>query len=258
MEKKEREAINRIACNQELILTFKNQRKMKFLDTINDSIKKFSKGMLAVFAIKLLLFGVAFTIQSCQTYTIEDSTNIEQELALSKFESLVRTSTPKIQSVVSKQQNLLLFRSKASNLDVNAQTEEAKEVMMPIVAGTKELLRAFDFTESDLSEEFEDLEDPRIALIGLAVLAAQDESSNQTAMNFSSMFGRTVYALNLYDCALRTLGITALTEAFDRGINSSAGKALLKKAVRKIAARALGWVGAAWAAYEFGNCMNWW
>jgi hypothetical protein len=136
--------------------------------------------------------------------------------------------------------------------------DEIVESLKPLVEGTKELLAAFDFAESDLSEEFEDLEDPRIALIGLAVLAAQEESSNQTAMNFASMFGQTVYAQNLYDCALRTLGITALKEAFDKGINSSAGKALLKKAVRKIATRAVGWIGAAWATYEFGACMNWW
>ena len=226
---------------------------------MKSGLKKIANGILAIFIIKLILFGGTFVIQSCKTDSIEDTQIVEQELAISKFENLVRTLTPKIQSVASKQQNFLLSKSAASTRDVSVHIEEeAREVMMPIVAGTKELLAAFDFTESDLSEEFEDLEDPRIALIGLAVLAVQDQESNQTALNFARMFGQTVYAQDLYDCALRTLGITALTEAFDKGINSSAGKALLKKVVRKIATKTLGWVGAAWAAYEFGDCMNYW
>ena len=121
--------------------------------------------------------------------------------------------------------------------------------LVPIL---KELL------ESELGEDFYDLDDPRIALIGLAILAANDESGNQTAMNFAGMFGTTVYAQDTYDCVLRTIGITALTDAINNGLSSSAGKAALKKAIRKIASRVLGWVGAAWAAYEFGDCMGWW
>ena len=39
---------------------------------------------------------------------------------------------------------------------------------------------------------------------------------------------------------------------------TAAGKALLKKAIRKVATRALGWIGAAVFVYEFGDCMDWW
>lgn len=62
----------------------------------------------------------------------------------------------------------------------------------------------------------------------------------------------------IYDCALRSFGITAVTEVLQNGIKGAAGKALLKKAMRKVTARFLGWVGAAWATYEFGDCMDWW
>ena len=53
---------------------------MKFIQTINSSANKFAKGMVGIFAIKLMLFGGAFLIQSCQTDEIEDTQSIEQEL----------------------------------------------------------------------------------------------------------------------------------------------------------------------------------
>lgn len=230
---------------------------MKTLNPIEKSIKRFGKGMLAVFVIKLLLFGGAFIIQSCQTDSIEYSQNIEQELALFKFEGLVKTSIPKIQSIVVEQHNLSFSKNTSAVVATNTD-KEIREILMPMVTGTKELLATFDFTETDLSEEFNDLEDPRIALIGLAVLAAKDETNNQTAMNFANIFGKTVYAQDAYDCLLRSVGIDAVIELVNsKTIGSRAAKKLMKKAVRKIASRTLGWVGAAVAIYEFGDCMNW-
>ena len=72
------------------------------------------------------------------------------------------------------------------------------------------------------------------------------------------MFGTATHAQDTYDCVLRSLGISALTDAITNGLNSSVGKAVLKKAIRKLASRTLGWIGVAWAAYEFGDCMAWW
>ena len=67
------------------------------------------------------------------------------------------------------------------------------------------------------------------------------------------LFVTNMYAQDAYDCALRAVGIDAVIELF----NGKVTKAIAKKAIRKIASRALGWVGAAWAAYEFGDCMGW-
>ena len=54
------------------------------------------------------------------------------------------------------------------------------------------------------------------------------------------------------------LGVSDFALAISGGLQTSAGKALLKKAIRKIATRALGWIGAAVFVYEFGDCMDWW
>ena len=231
---------------------------MKFLDTINGSIKKFGKGMLAIFAIKLLLFGGAFVVQSCQTDSIEDSTNIEQQLALSKFESLVRTSTPKIQSVVSKQQNLLLSRS-ASATDVTAQTEEeAKEVMMPIVQGAKELLSQYGVNEGDLAEEFGTSDDPRTAILGLMTLRIEQLSieNNETTASVQNFLFTPLYAqsaLEVVDCALSALGLPA---GLVIGSAKNLGTKAILKAAAKLAGRVIGWVGLAVAAYQFVRCLD--
>jgi hypothetical protein len=50
--------------------------------------------------------------------------------------------------------------------------------------GTKELLLAYDIGSNELSEDFEDLNDPKIALVGLFALALESEESNETVMKF--------------------------------------------------------------------------
>jgi hypothetical protein len=56
---------------------------------MENGFKKFAKGMFAIFTIKLLLVGIIFVIQSCQTdYEIFE--NSEQQIALNKFESLAK------------------------------------------------------------------------------------------------------------------------------------------------------------------------
>lgn len=58
---------------------------------------------------------------------------------------------------------------------------------------------------------------------------------------------------DLFDCLMRSIGIDAAVEI----VNGKLKGAALRKAVRKIATRTLGWAGAAWAVYEFGDCMGW-
>ena len=102
----------------------------------------------------------------------------------------------------------------------------------------------------------------------ILVAYEQNMSSNTApaASNFIDMFGTSAYAANasfffvsdIGQCAGEALGISAIAAAVSQGLNTAAGKALLKKAVRKAAARALAWVGAAIFVYEFGDCIGWW
>lgn len=234
---------------------------MKFSDTINGSVKKFGKGMIAIFAIKLLLIGGAFVIQSCETDSFEDTQRIEQKLAISKFENLVKQTTPKVQSVVKKRQSLITPKTTLSRELQKQSEEEIIESLKPLVEGTKELLIAYDIDSNELSEDFEDLNDPRIALVGLFALAVESEESSQTAMNFASIFSTSLYAQSttggkITKCAVEAIGLDVIYSFASEGFEKAAKKGL-KKAIKKVAAKFLGPVGIGIAVAEFAWCMYW-
>lgn len=68
---------------------------MKFLDTVNYTIMKFGKCMLVIFAIKFLLFGGAFVIQSCQNDDIHKDS--EKQSAVDKFMRMILLKSPDYQ-----------------------------------------------------------------------------------------------------------------------------------------------------------------
>lgn len=228
---------------------------------MKNGLKKFTKGMLALFVINLLIFGGSSLFQSCSNN--DNLLESDEKIAISKFENLVRISTPKIQTVANKQQKLLSAKN-TNKINIKIE-EEAKDVLKPIVSGTKELLASFDFTESDLAENFDDLEDPRIALIGFMILSASKERQNKTVSqaNFLPLFTNSLYAQSTYDnvrsCFLESTGIAAgialvgalTAEVIDKGLV----KKLIKKAVKKIGGRALGGIGLVIIAVDFSHCM---
>tara|TARA_B110000967_G_scaffold161622_1_gene167827 strand:+ start:568 stop:1284 length:717 start_codon:yes stop_codon:yes gene_type:complete len=233
------------------------------MKNLKKGFRKYLKGIFAIFIINLFLFGSTSLFQSCSNN--DNLLESEEKIALSKFENLIRTTTPKIQNIVNKKQRLFSAKNANAN-EINTKAEEeAQEVLKPIVSGTKELLATFGFTESDLAEGFDNLEDPRIALVGFMILSASNEGQNKTISqaNFFSLFTNSLYAQGTYDnvrsCFLETTGIaagvalvSALTAAtIDKGLV----KKLIKKAVKKIGSRALGGIGLLIIAVDFSNCM---
>lgn len=228
---------------------------MKTFEHRKNNAIKLAKGMLSIFMIKLILFGGAFIVQSCQNEDImfKDS---EKQLALEKFGNLVKVNTTKVQNLIIQQQNLLAARN--TNLEeVNIQTnQEAKETLMPILEGTKELLREYGISEEYYAEVFEDTNDPRIALVGLAVFVAESNEVNQTAFNFASLLATPTYAMNQqWKCIMEAIGLPAGMIA--GGMRNMTVKALLKSAA-KLSGRVLGWVGLAWAVADYTSCMGYW
>lgn len=127
--------------------------------------------------------------------------------------------------------------------------------------------------EIDLSQYFTSENDPRIALVGQAVLRLEQlELENKTIdttwfdepliLNSFTNINNFVDDPDTFDCAMRSLGISAAVELFNSGVSAVAKATVRKKAIRKvitkIASRTLGVIGAAWAIYEFGECMEWW
>jgi len=217
---------------------------------MKNGLNKFAKGMFAIFTIKLMLIGSAFLVQSCETND-EIFENSEKEIALSKFESLLRQTTPTLKTSI-KSNNLNTSLSKTV-----AQSEnEAKELINPLVNGTKELLLAFEIEEKDLEEVFGSKDDPRLVIVGLALLSAGSEENSQAAINFSSLFGQSTYAQSgIGGCVLEALGVNAAVDALKGGIKKL-GKKGAFKLLKKVAGKALGPIGVALAIIDFADCMG--
>ena len=67
-------------------------------------INKFAKGVFAIFTIKLLFFGIVFLNQACQTDDNIFSIS-EKELALEKFENILKQTIPVVKTNI-KEKNL--------------------------------------------------------------------------------------------------------------------------------------------------------
>lgn len=217
---------------------------------MKNKLESLAKGFIGIFMIKLLLAGSIFLIQSCDLES-EIFDNTEEQIALQKFESLVRKETVRFKKIIDKQNSLSNDGSLNSLDSQNQIKEEATKALLPLIQATFELFSNYGIYESDFLEELEP-EDPRIVILGLALLSAKSQDK-AVAINLSELFGSNLYAQNTYDCALRAFGIDVVVEFFKGNVD----KVIAKKALKKIASRVIGPVGAAWAAYEFGSCMAW-
>ncbi|MCH3881500.1 MULTISPECIES: hypothetical protein [Tenacibaculum] len=211
-------------------------------------LNKFAKGMFAIFTIKLLFFGMMFLNQSCQTDDNIFSTS-EKELALERFENMSKEVLPDLKISLEK----MSLSNKSSNSEMN---NESIEILInklnPLVNSSVELLQNYGFTNDELTAEMGTVNDPKLVIIALAILKAETKN-NEVSMNIDSFFASSMYAQDTFDCLIRSVGIDAVVDM----VKGRISKAAVSKLVRKLAKRALGPIGAAWAAYEFGDCMGW-
>lgn len=222
-------------------------------------LNKLTKGVFALFIVKFLLIGAIFIAQSCQN---EDNipTNKNKEFAISNFKKIVINSNPKIYGTLATSPST---RAQKSNI---SDEKEIKEILKPLLESSKELLHAYDFTDQEIEDELGSLDNPEVILSAMLIVAMENQRKVETAsMDIGGLFFNNLYAQrgpgyddaqqqsSTYDCALRAFGVDAVIDLF----NGKVTKQIVKKAIKKIASRAVGWIGAAWAAYEFGSCMGW-
>lgn len=225
---------------------------MKTYEYVSKNGMKLFKGLFAIFMIKLILLGGALIVQSCSNEDVFFD-NQEKKLALEEFESIVKKNLHDIQIIVDKNPKVEKVGKSSNSENDNIQSARAaQEALMPLVEGSINLLDAYGVNEADF-EVGVNMNDPSIALIGMAILAGEI-NDEELAQNLISIIATPVYASDWGECAIHASGIGAIAE-LARG---NLSKRALKKAVRKVLSRTLGWVGAAWAAYEFGDCIGWW
>ncbi len=223
--------------------------------------KRLGKGLVAIFICKVCLLGAAMTLESCQSNEEEYKT-LQQEEALNSFEVLVKNTTPKIKNLMEEHPSVLKNPDLLDQKSAQKLEKEANTLLQPLVHSTRKLLKWYEVEDEYLNQEFTDPNDPRIALVGLFLLAAESQEKQGVALNFAQAFGTLSYAQNpqltedkpeWVDCMITAVGIDAVVEFLKGNVT----EAIAKKAIKKIASRAMGFIGAAVALYEFGSCMQW-
>jgi hypothetical protein len=141
---------------------------------------------------------------------------------------------------------------------------EIQQMLQPTVLSAKNYLYSKGLTDLDIDyllsadEEGPAMSESDLIPVVLELIAAEQNQNVSTNFDYSKLFGGSLYASQIGSCAGDALGISAIAAVLSQGMETQAAKMLLKKAIRKVAARSLGWVGAAIFAYEFGDCMGWW
>ena len=290
----------------------------------NGALKNFGKGLIGLFAIKLILFGGALLLESCNKDSMKDelrttketfikSVNmgfislnkltLTQEIAKTQSSSTTKRSvrpqedyaiisiyslpgnsyknqtfpqTANLEYITTidgtevgvsyadgrSSDNILQSYEVVTSYQISVQA--AQQSLQPILSEAKNYLYSKGLTDSDINELLAaDSEGPAMSesdLIPTVMQLIAEEQNQQVARNstFLSIFGAPAHASEIGQCAGDALGVSAIAGAIAGGLHTEAGKALLKKSIRKVAGKALGWVGAAIFTYEFGDCMNWW
>ena len=232
---------------------------MKLNKIWSDPIINYQKEIFRNLLLNLSLFLIIFFGHSC-TNLDNDNISYSKELAFKNFERVIIDSKPIIKQIY--QNKIQEFNPTFQKLNLVNQNNEvlSKKALKDIAEGTKDLLVDYGYGIGEINKIFTNYDGQTIALVGLVIYAKLKEEEKSLILEENGQFKSILNAKepDLFDCILRTLGITVLKDAIDNGLSSSAGKALLSKSLRKIASRTLGWVGAAWAAYELGDCMDWW
>ena len=222
-----------------------------------------------VIALSIIIGGLVF--YSCKkTEEINAEDNHRKEAVLT-FENSIKSKSSEVAALTksvfaSKNQFSKKNRSLISESEQEKQESQAKESLLSLLEDSKKLLLEYGIDDKILKEQFGDENNPAIINLGMYILYINKQDSKQTLSEagFNHFFSFSTFADNnsskdkdnessIVDCAMEALGVPS--ELILGGAKNLTTKAILK-AAKKLATRTVGWLGAAVAVYEFGDCMN--
>lgn len=224
-----------------------------------------------VIALSIIIGGLVF--YSCKkTEEINAEDNHRKEAVLT-FENSIKSKSSEVAALTksvfaSKNQFSKKNRSLISESEQEKQESQAKESLLSLLEDSKKLLLEYGIDDKFLKEQFGDENNPAIINLGMYILYINKQDSKQTLSEagFNHFFSFSTFADNnsskdkdkentIVDCAMEALGVpSGLILGSAKNLTT---KAILK-AAKKLATRTVGWLGAAVAVYEFGDCMNYW
>lgn len=195
--------------------------------------------------ILIALLGMLFLVgvfQACEKSVVEKK-KLSKEEALSNLKKSIKEI-----NTVSLRKSMYL-KSGAVNTD-----EVYIEQLKPVLVSSKELLDVYDInSNSDFNSE----NDPQIIVTALLILTLEKEfSSIEMQKNMSNY--KSIRRVGAWDCAMEAIGVGAVSEligALGSSAAIKASKAVILKAVGKIASKYAGWIGAAVMVADFAECM---
>ena len=236
---------------------------MKFIQTINSSANKFAKGMVGIFAIKLMLFGGAFLIQSCQTDEIENTQNMEPELLRNlrlltldeKVESLNKLNNSLLEYVnFSKNIKMVSESSHVSLKESSHVSLKEKELISAAVGNSKSIFDYLGVNEKEfknlINESGKNVSTDDIYIaFGLALISIYNKDNSLNASSHSGSDDSLKYSrktLNYkiiqresaIDCLMEATGVNALIALGDAAAALYIGEASAGWAVDAAAAAA--------------------
>lgn len=218
-------------------------------------IRKFFKGIFAIYFIKTVLFSITLVIQSCENDILNDPQMLRQEKALMDFENIVIEIKPKLETFVIKNEKKI--DSNTSQYKKESE-EDIKELLIPLIRSARNLLKSYEYDEDDILDDFGELDNPSIAFVGLAILESSNQYSNDISKNFKSIFSQTLYAQNIQNCLKKAFGLDLIDDFRNwKSLSKKARKKLVRATIEKIGTRYLGgWLSAAIIISEFTFCMT--
>jgi hypothetical protein len=231
----------------------------------NNILLKFLKGTFALLSFTFLLFIVTICFQACtKENNYVEKRNSEVELKLNAFK--IALSNTKSEIIQMKQNKLASFSNKPTfneNPNFDYSTYFINSIHYPAI----ELIRSYGITDQEIINELGSLDSAKIVLTAQSILVAESLiDKGQTLIFFEpedlsyatlGLIGiQTAFAETIGGCLLEAVGIAGLAEIVEHGIAGLGSKGVLKL-LRKVAGKYLGPIGAALAAYDFAECMDW-
>lgn len=210
--------------------------------------------MKSFLLVSLLTFSLMIT--SCEKdVDIDMNTNFSTTTKEATFlKEKLRAQLPILKTLVSNNEKLLkstIYKSENINKELSILLSELSSESLC-------MLESYGIFYDDIEQYVDNIDDPRISIIGMVFIAFQEKgiSNNIIRLKSGSTEEDEFSYAQVMDCLGRAfLGINIADFVFGSATKFTMATAL--GIAGRVASRTLGLVGAAVAIADFGDCMGW-